>query len=106
MTFVPSTVVNSKVVAVLFATRKVSRSSSVIPDRFVNLTRSPLTRPWEVEVVTTPGFAFVIADTITGAHLYLVNRTARKLARSEETRKKLDLDLERQLAKLEQQMFS
>ena len=57
-------------------------------------------------LISALGIASGIVDTITGAHLYLVNRTARKLARSEDTRKKLDLNLERQLAKLERQMFS
>lgn len=56
-------------------------------------------------LLSVPGIASGIADTITGAHLYLVNRTARRISRSEETRRNLDLDLKRQLAKLEQQIF-
>ena len=56
-------------------------------------------------LLSIPGIASGIVDTITGAHLYLLNRTARKLVRGEDTRKKLDLNLERQLAKLEQPIF-
>ena len=56
-------------------------------------------------LLSIPGIASGIVDTLTGAHLYLVNRTARNLSRNQETRKRLDLDLERQLAKLEKTVF-
>ena len=56
-------------------------------------------------LLSLPGIASGIADTITGAHLYLVNRAVRKFVRNEATRMSLDLELERQFAKLDKPIF-